>query len=256
MDDRDRELETTVEDLAETLEDLRAELREPPRGPLGLPRPPTPGEFLRFTERYTIPALISLLEASIRTLELLAAALRVADGRPLDGDPSVRREVTAAGTDRLAAASRRTLSTLDDALAELQSAATGGEPESPELQRLLSEARQLRAEVDDRLAEATTAETGRASDPEPVNIEVTGGGDAESPDDRDRPPGDEAGVDVDSELETIKREFEEDRADEDDEADRDSRQSDGSERSDGEDGTDGDRQGGDSVDDTDFGGDR
>lgn len=217
MDDRDRELATTVEDLAETLEDLRAELREPPRGPMGLPRPPTPGEFLRFTERYTIPAMISLLEASIRTLELLAAAIRVADGRPLDGDGTVRREATAAGTDRIAAASRRTLSTLDDALADLQSAAAAGEPESPELQRLLSEARQLRAEVDDRLAEATSAEPPTAAgDPEPVNIEVTGGDDDAGPtDDGDRAADDEGvDVDVDRELESIKREFEESAADE------------------------------------------
>lgn len=220
MDDRERELATTVEELAETLEDLRAELRDPPRGPLGLPRPPTPGEFLRFTERYTIPALISLLEASIRTLELLAAAIRVADGRPLDGERAVRREATAAGTDRIAAASRRTLSALDDALAELQSAAARGEPESPELQRLLSEARQLRDEVDDRLAEATTAEPPSPAGPDPVDIEVTGGDEAGPTDDGDRTPDDEgADVDVDRELESIKREFEESADEDEDDVD-------------------------------------
>lgn len=213
MDDREHELEETVDDLAETLESLREELREPPRGPLGLPRPPTPREFLRFTEQYSIPALISLLETSIHTLELLAAAIRVADGRPLDGDPSLRREATAVGTDRVTAASRRTLAALDDALAELQSAAAGGEPDSPELQRLLSDARDLRSEVDERLADATrTRETEATTrgDDEPVNIEVEGGDD-EAPGDvadaaSDAPDRD-VGIDVDSELETIKREL-------------------------------------------------
>lgn len=213
MDDRDRHLEDTVDDLAETLESLREELREPPRGPLGLPRPPTPREFLRFTEQYSIPALISLLEASIRTLELLAAAIRVADGRPLDGDSTLRREATAAGTDRVAAASRRTLAALDDALAELQSAAAGGEPDSPELQRLLSDARDLRAEVDQRLADAArTGETGSSTPdgPDPVNIEVEGGDDESSEDVADAAsdgPERDVGVDVDRELESIKREL-------------------------------------------------
>lgn len=214
MDDRERELDESVDDLAETLESLRAELRNPPEGPLGLPRPPTPGEFLRFTERYTIPALISILEASIRTLELLAAALRVADGRPLDGPMAGRRGTDDPRTDRIAAASRRTLQTLDDALAELQSAAAGGEAHNPELQRLLSEARDLRAEVDDRLDDATAGSAARPEEPEPkpVSIEVKSG-DEESDDNTTHGDEQDVGVDVDRELESIKRELDEPRDD-------------------------------------------
>lgn len=225
MDDRERELDESVDDLAETLEAVRDELRNPPEGPLGLPRPPTPGEFIRFTEQYTIPALISILETSIRTLELLAAALRVADGRPLDGPSDGRRGADDPRADRIASASRRTLRALDDALADLQSAAAGGEPQNPELQRLLSEARDLRAEVDDRLADATAdptdrpgepglgPESGPRSGPEPVNIEVKGGDDEaeDGEDDGDDPGERDVGVDVDSELESIKRELDEPR---------------------------------------------
>ena len=136
MDDRERELTEATAELSETLKALRSELQEPPRGPLGLPRPPSPGEILRFTEQYTIPTVIALLEASIRTLELLAAALRVADGRPLDAATGADRSsrtgsletVGEVGRDRLAAASRETLRRLDEALAELQSAAAAGDP--------------------------------------------------------------------------------------------------------------------------------
>ena len=212
MDDRERDLDESIDDLAGTLESLRAELGDPPEGPLGLPRPPTPREFLRFTERYTIPALISILETSIRTLELLAAAIRVADGRPLDGPATGRGGADDPRTDRIAAASRRTLQTLDDALAELQSAAAGGEVRNPELQRLLSEARDLRAEVDDRLADATAGSATRPQEPDPVDIEVEAGGDepdegGESDDERD------VGVDIDRELDSIKRELDEPRDD-------------------------------------------
>lgn len=191
MDDRERELAEATAELSETLESLRAELREPPEGPLGLPRPPTPRELLRFTEQYTIPTTIALLEAAIRSLELLAAALRVADGRPIDAvSGSSRTKLSTAGRDRIAATSRETLRTLDDALADLQSAARG-DPSNPEVRRLLEEARDLGAEVDDRLADAT-------DDTDPPEREPTGqSGDAD----------DRTGVeiDVDEELASIKR---------------------------------------------------
>lgn len=190
MDDTE-DLEASVRELSETLEQLRSELREPPRGPLGLPRPPSPGELLRFTEEYTIPALISLLETNIRLLELLAGAIRVADGRPLEGSDAFadagRRSLDYVdeGREGLAAASRETLRRLDDALAELQEAAAGGAPDDPAVQDLLTEARSLRTEVDERLAAA-----------ESQDVETTGheGDEAES-----------VAIDVDDELETIRR---------------------------------------------------
>jgi hypothetical protein len=190
MDDTEN-LEASARELSETLEQLRSELREPPRGPLGLPRPPSPGELLRFTEEYTIPALISLLETNIRLLELLAGAIRVADGRPLEGSDALadagRRSLgyVDEGREGLAAASRETLRRLDDALADLQEAAAGGSPTDPAVQDLLTEARTLRAEVDERLAAA-----------ESRDAETTGdeGDEAES-----------VAIDVDDELETIRR---------------------------------------------------
>jgi hypothetical protein len=205
----DQTLEAAVRDLADTLEELRTELQAPPRGPLGLPLPPNPREVLRLTERYTIPALVTMLETNIRLLELLAAAIRVADGRPLDAAQEGGvlgtgvRTVEAAGregADGVAAASRATLERLDDALAELQEAATGDAPDDPEVQRLLSEARNLRAAVDDRLADATSS-----------HDSGTDGG-AASPDaDSEATPAEDPGsggpveVDVEEELDTLRR---------------------------------------------------
>jgi hypothetical protein len=203
----DQSLAAAVDELADTLEDLRVQLREPPRAPLGVPRPPTPRELLRLTEGYTIPALVAFLETNVRMLELLAATLRVADGRPLDvvDEPGVleagSRTLRAAGrdgADGLAAASRATLARLDDALVELQAAAEGDAPDDPEVGRLLSEARELRAEVDERLSEA-----GQASGSHP-----TTGSAGEEPE--ATAAGDEGvdgpvGVDVEEELDTLRR---------------------------------------------------
>jgi hypothetical protein len=205
MDD-DQALETAVRDLADAVEDLRAELQEPRRGPLGRFRPPSPRELLRFTEQQTIPALVAVLETNVRMLELLAAAIRLADGRPLDavdrdddGFETGRRALMT-GADGLAAASRATLERLDAALAELQEAADGGAPDDPEVRRLLSEARTLRAEVDERLADATDRASGSGTGPgvtdddaDPRRVEEGG-------------PGGPVEVDVEEELETLRRE--------------------------------------------------
>lgn len=213
MSEPERDLEEAVEELTEILEELRSELREPPTGPLGLPRPPTPGEFLRFTERYTIPALISLLETSIRVLELLAASIRVVQREPSE---SGRRDSPEAGVpvrnDRVASIGRATLDALDDALAELQAAASGGEPSSPELRRLVEDARDLGAEIDARLAEATSDRR-----EEPYTIEIRDESHDESVDeepvsrpgesDAEADEGDAGDVDVDAELESIKDEL-------------------------------------------------
>jgi hypothetical protein len=194
MDDHERDLAETTAELSGILAELRGELEGPPRGPLGLPRPPSPAELLRFTEQYTIPTVIALLEASIRSLELLGAVLRAADGRPVEALAGRSERSGVGGRERLAAASRETLQRLDDALAELQSAGRG-EPSNPEVQRLLEQARELGAEVDDRLDEAVPEEG--------------------SPPDHDRSPesdatetGDEIGIDVDEELASIKQDVE------------------------------------------------
>ncbi|QLD84355.1 hypothetical protein HWV23_01070 [Natronomonas halophila] len=204
MDDTEPDLADAADDLAETLEALREELRTPPRGPLGLPRPPRPGELLSLTERYTIPALIALLETNVRLLELLAAAIRLAQGRPIDAETKTRLKASEfavasgrEGVDRLTAASRTTLEKLDDALADLQEAAAEGTPENPEAERLLKQARELRAEIDDRLAEVDERER--------TDIDVR----SEDADESASESSSES-VDVDAELASLKEDMDDD----------------------------------------------
>lgn len=195
MDEEDDELAAAAEELAATLDELSGELRGAPRGPLGLPRPPTPTEVLRFAEGYAIPTIVAILEANIRVLDMLARVLRVADGRPLDGS----------GRDGIERASRTTLQKLDGALSDIQTAIEGGEPSNPDVARLLDEARSLREEIDDRLPEATAEPStmdgtkdrsthGSASD------EDTDGEAAVASDEDDG-----IKIDVDAELESIKQ---------------------------------------------------
>lgn len=214
MDDHERDLADAVAELSATLTDLRAELREPPTGPLGMPRPPTPAEFLRFTEQYTLPALISLLETSIRVLELLSASIRLVQEGPIDPDRTRRgRGDVGERRDRLTALGRTTLEALDEALADLQTAAPSGRPAGPEVQRLLEEARDLGAEVDARLADATADRPGESVheiDVKPGRDDD--GSDADGPREagatgRGVDDGDTAEVDVDAELESIKDEL-------------------------------------------------
>ncbi len=226
MTDRERELTDAVTELSETLTELRRELHEP-RGSPEFPRPPSPSSILRFTEQYTIPTVIALLETSIKVLELLAAALRVADGRPFDavGERSTRHSdagsfdsVSRAGRDRLAETTRETLQRLDEALADLQSAAAG-EPSNSDARRLLEDARTLRAEVDERLGAAisdvdspTTQDDGPS---EPIEIGITAAEDETAhPDsssedvEHSQDAVDEGvGIDVDEELASIKEDL-------------------------------------------------
>jgi hypothetical protein len=186
-----------VDELERTLAELRAAVDEgPPRrrrdGPT-LPEPPNPRELLRFTETYTIPTLVALLEAAIRALELLAGAIRLLDGRdprPSEahgsGGSGILTDVSTVARDRAAEEAaergREALDRVDDALVELQRAYEG-EPPDEDARRLLGDARDLRAEIDDRLA---------ASDP----------GDDER--DRSADGADAPTVDVDAELASLK----------------------------------------------------
>jgi PAS domain S-box-containing protein len=137
--------------------------------------------------------------ADVALLELLAAAIRLAQGQSVDSDAESRLSASGfavagsrEGVDRLAATSRTTLEKLDDALADIQTAAAGGAPDNPEAERLLEQARRLRAEVDDRLAEIEAAE--RAE-----------------PEKADEPAGD--AVDVDAELASLKEDVDSDEDD-------------------------------------------
>jgi len=183
------ELRELLADLESTLVDLRGELdddrRDVPRIPRGLPgggrpapRPPRLREVLRFTEEYTIPTLISILEANIRLLQLGGAALRALDpersavpGSP-DGAGAVSRAIDAGrglSTDRLTAS-----------LDELNDAIAGTDAPDPEARELLSEAESLSTEIQERLRAAsdrveTRSEraTGQADDA--VHLDVAEG---------------------------------------------------------------------------------
>lgn len=232
MSGRDRpepDLTTLVEELRDTLDELQGTVERDHRG---TPRPPRPRELLQFTESYTIPTLISLLEASIRALELLQATLRLVDGRPLE---TRRRAGTSDTARRVESVGRATVDRVDAALTEL-TAALEGEPPEGEARDLLADARALREEVDTRLRsgdveDRSTARrreptrrdrdrtdrhdrrrTGDAaheipvraeSDPTPESEDV----DPPTTDSADEPPV----VDVDAELESIRDEVEDER---------------------------------------------
>ena len=209
MDDVDdeRALAAATEELAETLEALRAELEGPPRGPLGVPRPPAPRELFRFTEGYAIPALIAVLEANVRLFEALAAAMRVADGRPLDGGALDGESVGDRRRGRLARTGQSALGTLENALEELAVALERGEPSNPEALRLLEEARTLREEVEGRLAETGEVGGERALDEKNDEYELAAGDDSET---------DEIGIDIDEEIASIREELDDETEDCDD----------------------------------------
>lgn len=156
-DRREEDLTALVEELSATLDSLRETVREDARGGSSVrrprrrrtpgPAPPSPRELLRFTEQYTIPTLIALLESGVRSLELLRATLRLVDGRGIEGASPATRE-------RVGAAGRTALDRVDAILSDLGSAVEGGEPGDPAARDLLEDARALREEIDDRLREA------------------------------------------------------------------------------------------------------
>ncbi|SEV95546.1 DUF7547 family protein [Natrinema salifodinae] len=215
-DDRDDELADAVRDLARTIDELRRELdgqetrRRPPL------RPPTPRELLRFTDEVALPAVLAVLETSVRALEAFQRALRIART-----EREARERTTAAADatgERASELRETTLAQLETVLSELQRAATeGGLPADDRARDLLSEARELRDDVDRRLRDATDRETGTrstatdrsaAAGDDPVEIDIEDGAppdsdtDAATGADDDTDP--DPSVDVDAELETLR----------------------------------------------------
>jgi len=181
----DEELAVLLADLETTLTELRSAIDDDVRPDRR--RPPTPGEMLRFTEEYTLPTIIALLEATVRSLELLRAVLRLAGPQPTD---ERLRE-------RLASGSVPETATLRDALTDLRDALSGAElPEDSAASSILTDARELTEEIDGRLDETATerSETGETGG---VDIEVE----------------EENAVDVDAELASIKESVEEEDGD-------------------------------------------
>jgi hypothetical protein len=165
----DEDLRGLVEDLDRTLSTLRDELerRDDTASPAqrtgsgrrrqrGL-RPPSPSELFRFTEQHTIPTLISTLEATIRSLELLRSVLRLVDPERSALDPRDARDPGASSTARLsdgvADLGRGAASGVERALSELQRALSESDlPDDEPSRELLEDARQLSEEVSARLS--------------------------------------------------------------------------------------------------------
>jgi hypothetical protein len=237
-DRRDDDLEERLDELEDVLGELRADLRETEDDRRGPPRPPRLSELVRFTEQYTIPTLIALLETTIKSLELLQGTLRLADpGR------SVAEGTEGAG-DRLADVRDGATNGLARSLSELRTALSEADlPEDAASRSIVADARDLTAEIESRIdegrREADAArdrrlgrdrdggrddkdrprnEEGADRDDEasPVQIDVTEPGESgdvdgadEATEDADDPPE----VDVESELESIKRQIDGDEAD-------------------------------------------
>jgi hypothetical protein len=216
-DDRprnDRELAELVDELSTTLESLQGVVdpgdRGRPRRPGSpdprLPTPPTPRELVRFTEQYTIPTLIALLESGVRSLELLRATLRLLDGRGIEAaSPETR--------DRVESLGRTTLDRVDAVLSDLGSAVEGDEPSDPDARDLLADARTLREEIDRRLREVEAGErerewdgaARRTSGRVPTRSQEIPVRSADEDENEESDGDDGPAVDVEAELDTIRR---------------------------------------------------
>ncbi|WP_227130713.1 DUF7547 family protein [Halorubellus salinus] len=217
--DDDVDFAATAEELSTVLQELRDELRrDPPRGPFGLPRPPSPSEVVRFADEVAIPGTIAVLEVNIKLLETVQRAIRVVDtGNRARERATGARDRAAGSAERLAEVSDRTLERLERSLGDLQTALDdGGLPDDGAAGELLSEARALRDDVQSRLREArerdhtldefeeraNRADDARradaARDDDPADRNATGAtGDSDSVDEGVK-------VDVDAEIETLK----------------------------------------------------
>ncbi|MDS0298364.1 hypothetical protein NDI76_06395 [Halogeometricum sp. S1BR25-6] len=187
-----------------------------------IPHPPSLGEMLRFTEEYTIPTVIAMLEATVRSLELLRNVLRLADPQRSAFDAGDRRRST---TERLATTTmgREALSGVDRAISDLRDALSGL-PEEEESRGIVTDARDLMAEIEARIDEAerererskygyrerdgdrTRSDRGRRTEGggrgNSETIDVTDGDDEDEDEDEESPQ-----VDVDAELASIRREI-------------------------------------------------
>ncbi|WP_280588087.1 hypothetical protein [Halorubrum sp. Boch-26] len=259
-DRRDDELEERLDELEDVLSELRRDLREGERDSRGPPRPPRLSELLRFTEQYTIPTIIALLETTIKSLELLRGTLRLADpGRSVADDAGAATDRLADVRDGASAGLARSLSELRTALSEADL------PEEAASRSIIADARDLTAEIESQIEEGRRgADAARRSgrDDDRRSDRGAGGRDSDARDgDRARdddspgqgrgvridvtdpdaesggPEGDAAGddpeagpapeVDVESELESIKRQIDGDEDDADGEGAADDEDGDG-----------------------------
>lgn len=284
-DRREDELEERLDELEDVLGELRRDLKETERDRRGPPRPPSLSDLVRFTEQYTIPTVIALLETTIKSLELLRGTLRLADpGRSVTGDADETADRLADVRDGASAGLARSLSDLRTALSEADL------PEEAASRSIIADARDLTAEIESRIEEgrreADAARRGdrrddRRSGRDDDAGRETGGRETDDRDERggrddpstggrgiridvtdpdgdsgeaadDEPEDDPAPeVDVESELESIKRQIDGDAADDEPDADGDAADGEA-----GDSATDDAAEGGAGGDDPDDAGDR
>lgn len=233
------DLPELLDSLEETLATLRAELdpdgTDRPSTSRGRrpPRPPRMRDVLRFTDEYTIPTLVSIMEANVRLLKLAQAGIRAVDPERStlgDGESdvgSVLNELRRATGD----AGRASGDKLTASLSELQRAIEESDtPQNPEARDLLTDAQSLSAEIEHRIRESREQtdlsrfdrrnwwndelrETPTEGEPNPVRIEVTDEADETEDDEEGKgfEDGDRADaepdVDIDAELESIREEM-------------------------------------------------
>jgi hypothetical protein len=200
--------EERIAELEERIEELSGELRSPPDGPFGLPRPPTPGEVLDFVDDHAIPTTIAILEANIRALRALRGAINLLR-RAEKQDPTGRAEDLRDRTDSIA---RDAVGELDRAVSDLTTALEGDElPDDEEARSVLQEIRSVRDEISDALTSERTPDDRPDDAPD---SSAGGNGDEETGDNdgTDESAGEDPGdggveIDVESELKSIKDEM-------------------------------------------------
>jgi ElaB/YqjD/DUF883 family membrane-anchored ribosome-binding protein len=215
------DLRTTLDELERTLdaEGNRPERSRPEGRGTDQPRSPTTprgSDIVRFTEEYTIPTVIAILETTIQSLELLRGVLRLADpDRRFAGGRDDRDGRRIDGVDR------RVVEGTERALDDLRRVLTGTEePSDPVARDVFREARELTAEIESRLAEArdepgrsrSDGRPGRDGRRESVVIPVDDeDGTGEESADGGNTDTEDSGVeiDVDAELESIRDEVRE-----------------------------------------------
>ncbi len=198
-DERDDDLEEQVDELRRELSTLRdrleGEMRPPPTGPLGLPRPPTPGELIRFADEFAIPAAIAVLEANIKALELVRGALRLLDpDRGAVEGERARRRAESVG--------KSALTRLDRTVDDLQRALEDGTlPRDENAREIVEDARRLRGEIADRIERRENGDRRSRTD---RDHRESAGSDREN-EEREATP---IEIDVDEEIDSIKAELE------------------------------------------------